>query len=439
MVTYGGDEVSAVVIDVGSAWTRAGYAGEDTPKALFPSAVGIVEGQGTIGAANGASGDGDVTMGDASGTIEITSKKFYVGDNEMNTWRAQMDIKYPVKEGIVQDWELYEQLWSYAFNNKLRIDPAEHPLLCTEPAWNPPENREKLTELAFEKFGFSAFYLAKDAVMTAFAVGKSTALVLDTGSSVTSVVPVYDGYVLKKGIAKESLAGDFISEQLKEQLKQELGIDIVPQYKVASKTAVKAGKAPEYQVREREGTTDSYHEYQQARVLQEFKESVCQVSEMPYDEHTLSVRPQKTFEFPNGYNNNFGVQRFRVPETMFNPQHIIKQPADEQFNPISYSRLVYQSMSHCDIDLRPLLLNNVVVTGGNSLWQGFNERLNHDLPQLAPGSKVKIHAAGNPIERKCSSWLGGSILSSLGTFHQLWISKKEYDEIGPSIVERKCQ
>lgn len=122
-------------------------------------------------------------------------------------------------------------------------------------------------------------------------------------------------------------------------------------------------------------------------------------------------------------------------------------------------RLVHSSIESCDVDLRPLLYNNVVVTGGNTLFPGFNERLNYELPMLAPSvsllslfvcaiqllmdsilqSKVKIHAAGNQTERKCSSWLGGSILASLGTFHQLWISRQEYEESGASIVETKCQ
>lgn len=111
------------------------------------------------------------------------------------------------------------------------------------------------------------------------------------------------------------------------------------------------------------------------------------------------------------------------------------------------------------MDLRPLLFNNVIVTGGNTLFTGFTERLSNELPMMIPGvkflsiliylfttyiffflqAKVKVHGAGNQIERKCSSWLGGSILASLGTFHQLWISKKEYEEVGSSIIETKCQ
>lgn len=106
---------------------------------------------------------------------------------------------------------------------------------------------------------------------------------------------------------------------------------------------------------------------------------------------------------------------------------------------VGVSKLVFNSINACDIDLRPLLFNNVIVTGGNTLFPGFTERLSNELPMMAPGNKVKVHAFGSQMERKSSSWLGGSILASLGTFNQLWISKKEYEEVGPSIIETKCQ
>ena len=123
--------------------------------------------------------------------------------------------------------------------------------------------------------------------------------------------------------------------------------------------------------------------------------------------------------------------------------------------------MIHQSICSCDIDVRPNLLNNIILTGATTLLPGFADRVNHELSSMAPGvrnnlfiyffnsryfltfnylkqPKIKLYAAGNTIERKCSSWLGGSILSSLGTFHQLWISRKEYDDYGRGIVEKKC-
>ena len=93
----------------------------------------------------------------------------------------------------------------------------------------------------------------------------------------------------------------------------------------------------------------------------------------------------------------------------------------------------------CDIDLRPALYGSVVVTGGNTLIQGFIERLNRDLSNKTPPTmRCKLIAANGVQERRFGSWIGGSILASLGSFQQMWISKQEYEEGGKSQVDRKC-
>ena len=90
----------------------------------------------------------------------------------------------------------------------------------------------------------------------------------------------------------------------------------------------------------------------------------------------------------------------------------------------------------CDVDIRKDLYANVVLSGGTTMFQGIGERMTKELTALAPSTmKIKVVA---PPERKYSVWIGGSILSSLSTFQQMWISKGEYDESGPTIVHRKC-
>jgi actin-related protein 4 len=103
------------------------------------------------------------------------------------------------------------------------------------------------------------------------------------------------------------------------------------------------------------------------------------------------------------------------------------------------TEMVRASLSGVDMDVRPFLLGNIVVTGGSSLLQGFNDRLNSELQALYPGARVKITAAGLTSERRFGSWIGGSIVASLGTFHQMWISRKEYEEFGVGIVEKRCK
>ena len=99
-------------------------------------------------------------------------------------------------------------------------------------------------------------------------------------------------------------------------------------------------------------------------------------------------------------------------------------------------KLTFKSIMKCDVDIRKDLYNNIVLSGGSTMFKGIDDRVQKEIKALAPESmNIKIIA---PPERKYSVWIGGSILSSLSTFEEMWITKNEYDEAGPSIVHRKC-
>jgi actin len=124
-----------------------------------------------------------------------------------------------------------------------------------------------------------------------------------------------------------------------------------------------------------------------------------------------------------------GNERFRCPEVLFKPSLIGKE--DDGVH-----QLTYDSIMKCDVDIRKDLYGNIVLSGGTTMFEGIAERMEKEIVALAPSSmKIKIVA---PPERKYSVWIGGSILASLSTFQQMWISKQEYDESGPQIVHRKC-
>lgn len=231
-------------------------------------------------------------------------------------------------------------------------------------------------------------------------------------------------------------------------------ITITPHYLLVSKTAVDAGQPAQAVYKEfPKGFTppqESFRRYQEERVLLEFKESAVQTWPGPQPLMSTSggvsqldlaeSYPGRTFEFPDGYNQLFTANRYRVAESLFDPRAAypdaeIAAPTAEQTIPA----LAKQALSQVDVDIRPHLLSNVVVVGGTSLLYGFTERLKVELEKLSPSTRVRIHAPGNTVERRFGSWIGGSIMASLGTFHQMWISKKEYDEHGPSIVEKRCK
>ncbi|KAL8618987.1 Actin-like 6A [Nucella lapillus] len=420
---YGGDEVGALVFDIGSYSFRAGYAGEDTPKAEIPTHVGMVE---EIEAAMDADG------GDG---LPQPEKKYMIDTVYMKHPRKNMNLASFLQDGMVEDWDVFEKVMDYVYNRSIKSESCLHPLLMSEPAWNTKAKREKLTEIMFEKYNIPAFFLCKNSVLSAFANGRSTALILDSGATHTSAVPVYDGYVLTQGIVKSPLAGDFIAKECG-KLMEDLNVEVVPPYVISSKEAVGDKAPPKWKRKENIDVTKSFHSYMEKDVFQDFAASILQVCDSPYDTSVVESMPAVHYEFPNGYNQDFSHERFKVCEGLFDPS-VIKEAQGNSM--LGVGHVVTTSVGMCDIDIRPSLYGGVIAVGGNSLIQGFTDRLNRDLSNKTPPSmRLKIIAAASSAERRFSSWIGGSILASLGSFQQMWVSKQEYEEGGKCCVERKC-
>jgi actin-related protein 4 len=283
--------------------------------------------------------------------------------------------------------------------------------------------------------------------------------VVDVGASNISVTPVHDGMVLKRGIQHSPLAGDYISSQIRAFFKTNSPqpITITPHYMIASKQPVEASQPAQatYRSFPTENAPDtSYRTLLEDRTLTEFKECVVQVwpglnklsgmgpNGVP-NEEIAKTSPGRPFEFPDGYNQVFGVDRYRVVESLFDAKAALPgEPGSDYITPTPAQiipELIKNAINGVDVDIRPQLLSNVVVTGASSLLYGFNDRLTQELMQSFPSPRVRISAPGNIAERRFGAWIGGSILASLGAFHQMWISKKEYDEHGPNIVEKRCK
>jgi len=421
---YGGDEVGALVFDPGHFSLRVGYAGEDCPKAEIPSVVGV-------------SPDTTEEAMDTEDKDKRSNKtKFAIDTAHLNFPKKEMEVSSYMKDGMIQDWDAFEQVLDYSYKRIVQSESELHPVLFSEAPWNKKDRREQLCELMFEKYNVPAFFLVKNAVLAAFANGRSTGLVIDSGATHTSAVPVHDGYVLQHAIVKSPLGSDFLTGQCSQFL-EDSKVELVAPYQVKEKREVNEGSKAKWTRKSNlPEVTKSWHEYQIREVVRDFQQQVLQVHEQPYHEEPCSSIPAVEHEFPNGYHDDFGVERFKIAEALFDPSGIRGSTSGAM---MGAAHVVTTSVGMCDVDLRPALYSNVVVTGGNTLLQGFNERLNRDLSIKTPSTmRFKLIAANGPQERRYGSWIGGSILASLGSFQQMWVSKQEYEEGGRAQVDRKC-
>ncbi|KAK7792971.1 hypothetical protein R5R35_007616 [Gryllus longicercus] len=436
---YGGDEIGALVFDVGHYSLRVGYAQEDTPKAEIPAVVGILEEAAPLPSSIKADSM-EVDDKKSDMTPSNAKNKYYIDTNYLHVARRGMEVTSYMKDGMIEDWDLFEKVLDYTYAKCIQSKSVFHPVLMSEAPWNVRQKREKLTELMFEKYEVPAFFLVKNAVLAAFANGRATGIVVDSGATHTSAVPVQDGFVLSQAIVKSPLGGDYITMQCKNFLQQESEIEIVPPYMIGAKEAVKEReKARWTQKKNLPEVTQSWHNYMTKKVVQDFQASVLQVCETPYDEKTVSSIPTVHYEFPNGYHQDFGSERFLIPEALFDPSVVPMRAGMVGNTMLGVGHIVTTSVGMCDVDVRPSLYGSVVVTGGNSFLQGFPERLNRDLSVRIPSSmRLKLISANGCAERRFGAWIGGSILASIGTFQQMWISSQEYKEGGKGQVERKC-
>lgn len=462
---YGGDEITAVVIDPGSFTTNIGYSGTDCPQAILPSSYGQY----------------------TSSSEEATKGKVF-SEQSIGIPRPDYEIKPIVENSLVIDWDAAQEQWAWALKSQLHLKSNSGiPALLTEPIWNTIENKTKSLEVLLEALQFEACYLSSTPSCVSFATGRPNCLVVDLGHDTTSVSPVVDGMTLSKSSTRNFIAGKFVDELLKKSLQPK---EIIPLFEVAQRRPEFKRKSFDYKI-----DASLYRYANEHEFLQECKETLCQVgpSALEKMKSQFESMAKRSIEAPWAEELTFDNNtRFGFAEQLFSPKkedvphswpesgdgivetwhndyvplkrnkpngkperqntedatstaddvsltseaandngkRPIEEPATKSDIP-GVVDLVYSSLMASDVDLRATLAHNIVLTGGTSSIPGFSDRLMAELNRKLPALKFRILTTGNTRERQYQAWLGGSILTSLGSFHQLWVGKQEYEEVGP--------
>jgi centractin len=274
------------------------------------------------------------------------------------------------------------------------VKTEDHPVLLTEAPLNPRHNRDKVAEIFFETFRVPALFFAPPAVLSLYASGRTTGVVLDVGEGVTHAVPVYEGFALPYSVTRSDVAGRDVTRQMQLLLRRS-GLAL---------------------------TTTA-----EIDLVKTMKEETCFLTRTPMTDESTEKDSKTQYTLPDGQSVTLSTERYQAPNILFDPSMIGSEEA-------GVADILVDSIMKSDIDLRSTFFSQVVLAGGSTLFPGFGDRMLYEVRSRSPShTKIRISA---PPERVNSTFVGGSILASLATFKSMWTSKQDYEEHGSNVLHR---
>ncbi|TFF98553.1 MAG: actin, cytoplasmic 2 [Promethearchaeota archaeon] len=367
-------ENKIIVIDNGSVNTYIGYAGEDQPRYSFPTRIGKSRFEIIKSAYKPRYGD------------------YYVG-LETSQMESVLNFEYPIKNGIIKDWNGMKKIWKYIFYELLRIDPELHPIFLSEPSILPMNYREKIVEIMFEQFNVPAIYFYRQSIASLFAAGLTTGCVVNLGGGNSTIDLIEEGFPIPNKIRRFDINGNEISNHLK-------------------KILIKNG--------------NKFDPFLEWNIVNNIKENYCFIALYPEREKQISEKAEyiiKNYTLPNGETIKINEERFIAPECIFKPQMIgyKSDPLEE---------IIIEVISECKTEVQSDLFKKIILTGGTSLFPTLKERLRMEI-QKKIYKPMDVNIIANP-ERIYLTWIGGSIWADLSTSRrkEFWITPQEYKEKG---------
>lgn len=368
------EEVKGIVLDIGSYNTRAGFAGDDAPRAVFPSVVG----------------DPKYNLA----MVGMGAKSFYVGD-EAESMRGRLKLCRPVKHGRIENFDYWERLLHHAYFNELRVEPESHPVIFSVPLQSPHEYEQRYAQELFEIFDVPALAGVRAPVLSLYASGRGSGIVVEIGHGLTQIVPIWQGVIIDEATVVSKLAGSAITDYLATLTTQTSNHLVSP------------------------ASADLLFD------IDKMKRNCCYVAsdfETEMTDYQCSAQKYKDWTFSDGRVHTLCNERILAPEVLFKP----KLGGHES---LSITQLIFKSIMLSPMDIRRDLYTNIILSGATTLTPGLPERIEAELKALIPqGMVCKVVA---PPERAYSTWIGGSIVGSLSTWTSRLYTKAQYDEDGP--------
>ena len=375
-----------IIIDLGSSEIKVGFSGEEKPSIIFKSIIGEPRFTKVFSSLN-------------RGNQEI--KVHNIGDDCFKNI-GLIKLRNPIKHGILTNEQDIIPLFNYIYS-KLGINTeeiSEHPVVVAEPLLNPYSNREKIANSLFDDLGVPSIFFASQPILSLFSTSSTTGIIMESGEGVSQSCIVYEGYSLPNTYERYDFGGGEVTNYLRTLLKKK-GYQLL-----------------------------NSNEY---RFISDMKEKYCffvpQKYNLDFDNVRRALDAQKiNYYLPDGTSVSLGDERILASEILFEPELIGKEY-------LGLSDIILSSINKAEIQLRPKAFENIVLSGGNILMKGLEDKMKDGIIQKSNKNvKVNVKSIKEP---QISCWVGGNLISSLDIFNKISITKKEWEEKGSKIIHVK--